>query len=302
MAFKSILPPTPTLTRPLSQIYDSKTQIQLNNLITRNFASSTILLTGALLQGLLVLAVPRVWTLLPTVLVLIARFADTLAITFKFRPNPYLEDVVFQRSAPVIPDEDGNMSNTPADQKVAVLLLCVKLNHPLGFFSPYAKEVGDFAMKMGRDLDAQAPNNGFLGQSQWHSVDKRGASELMLLSYWRSIDDVHKYSQSSLHLETWKWWDQTAYKDSDGLKHIGISHEVFEAPRSRWESVSINFQPTRLGATTYLRKGDKLIGGTVDDAWISPIVEAKGKMRTSKGRLNWADSSNDKSGAGEDRH
>ena len=52
------------------------------------------------------------------------------------------------------------------------------------------------------------------------------------------------------------------------------------------ENVYLNFQPTGLGATTYLRRGDKFEGGTVDDQWVSPLVQAnRGKLRTSSGRL-----------------
>ena len=53
------------------------------------------------------------------------------------------------------------------------------------------------------------------------------------------------------------------------------------------ENVYINFQPTGLGATTYLRKGDgKVESGGVADEWISPLVDArKGKVSSSAGRL-----------------
>lgn len=244
-------------------------------------------MVGALLQGLLVLLVPRYWILLPTAIVLFLRFADTLTITLRFRPNPYLEGSLDQNWTVIVPDQDGEISGTPADEKVAVLQLGIKINHPMGLFAPNVKNVNAFTSRMLPELDANAVGNGFLGLSEWHSVDERGANEIMLLSYWRSIDDVHKYAISPTHLEALKWWEQTMHKDPGSLRHIGISHEVYEAPRGRWEAFATNFQPTRLGATTFLRKGDKLIGGTVEDAWISPIVEAKGRLRTSRGRLNW---------------
>jgi hypothetical protein len=62
-------------------------------------------------------------------------------------------------------------------------------------------------------------------------------------------------------------------------------HEVFEAPRGMWEAVYINFQPTLLGATSYLKKGGKMEAGKVADEWVSPLVDAnRGLMRTSNGR------------------
>lgn len=108
----------------------------------------------------------------------------------------------------------------------------------------------------------------------------------MLVSYWRSLEDVHNYANSPLHKEVVKWWDSTIKEHS----HIGFMHEVFEADKGHWENVYINFQPTGLGATTYLRKGDKLQGGEVPDEWVSPLVDAnKGKLRTGRGRVGKAD-------------
>lgn len=287
MTFKPLVPSSAT--RPKSEICRYAPSAKINNLLVQNFHSTTLLLVGAILQGFLVLAIPRYWTLLPSLIILFLRSADSLAVTLKFRPNPYLEGAIFQKWTTFVPDTDGNFSDQPADEKDAVLLLCLKLNHPLGFFAPNTKAIGDFAQKMAIELDGQVPNNGFLGQSQWHSTDATGASELMLLSYWRSIGDVHKYAAGPLHTQACMHWNTMVHEDAEGMKHIGISHEIFEAPRCRWEAVSINFQPTRLGATSYLRKGDKLIGGNVEDQWVSPVVEAKGRLRNSKGRLNWAD-------------
>lgn len=48
----------------------------------------------------------------------------------------------------------------------------------------------------------------------------------------------------------------------------------------------MNCEPTGLGATSYLKKGDKLVNGVVAEKWISPLVNArKGKLRTMMGRM-----------------
>lgn len=288
MVFKPLFPPTPTRTKSESERYSPSHQI--NRMLSGNFHSTTVLLVGAIIQGTLVLAIPRFWVLLPSILMLLVRFADTLAVTFHFRPNPYLEDVIYQKWSTVIPDKEGNFGETPAEEKVAVLLLSAKINHPLGLFAPNVKDLADRSQAMNTELDSNAPANGFLGQTAYTNTDVRGAQELMGLSYWRSIEDIHAFSQGSTHMDTIKWWNDMMKKDYENMKHIGISHEIYEAPRSKWEAISINFQPTRLGATSYLKKGDKVIGGNVDDQWINPIVEARGKLWTSRGRLNWSNS------------
>jgi hypothetical protein len=76
-------------------------------------------------------------------------------------------------------------------------------------------------------------------------------------------------------------------------------HEVFEAPKGMYEAVYINFQPTLLGATTYLKRGDKLEGGNVPDQWVGSLLDAnRGRMRTSVGRRGQksADADKDKFG------
>ena len=67
--------------------------------------------------------------------------------------------------------------------------------------------------------------------------------------------------------------------------YVGIMHEVYEADRGRWESVYANFQPTLLGATTFVKKEGRLEGGVVGEEWVSPLLDAsRGQLRTSVGR------------------
>jgi hypothetical protein len=76
-------------------------------------------------------------------------------------------------------------------------------------------------------------------------------------------------------------------------------HEVFQAPKGLWEGVYINFQPTLLGATTYLKRGEKTESGQVRNEWVSGLLDAtRGKLKTSNGRrgLLGADVEKDKFG------
>ncbi len=252
--------------------------------LRENFSISTWLLAGALLQSILVLIVPRWYAVLPVVLVLGARLADALAVTWGWKKNPYLDGAILHRVSAQVPDTDGQFHADASAEKVVIFLLGAKSNHPLGLFAPNFKKIGDYLASMVAQLDQSSDDccQGFLGGSSWTSQDKNGATEFLLISYWRSVDDVHRYATGPLHREAWDWWQATV-KQND---HIGINHEIFEADAHHWESVYLNFQPTLLGATTFLRKGDKIIGGTVDDQYISPLVDARrGKLRTSAGRL-----------------
>lgn len=240
------------------------------------------MLLGALLQSIVVFIIPRFYAMLPSILLLIARLLETVAITWGWKRNHYLDDAFLYRISPQIPDEDGNFHEESSAEKVVVFLLASKANHPMGIFAPNVKDIGSYLTQMNKALDKDDPSLGYYGGSSWTNQDKNGATEFLYLSYWRSTEDIHRYAYSDLHREAWDWWNKTL-KDND---HIGISHEIFEVDRKHWEAIYVNFQPTLLGATTYLRKGDKMVGGTVDDHWISPLVDARrGKLRSSAGRL-----------------
>ncbi|KAK5045089.1 hypothetical protein LTR84_010237 [Exophiala bonariae] len=282
MAFKSVLPPSDK--KPKSQSRSPSGKSRFLYALRENFSVSTWLLIGALLQSILVFIIPRLYAFLPVFLILAARFGDSLAITFGFKRNYYMDDAILHRVSPQIPDEDGNFHEDSSNEKVVVFMLGAKSNHPLGIFAPNLKETGDFLNNMTKALEQNSVENGFYGGSTWSSQDKNGANEFLFLSYWRSTEDVHNFAYQPVHRAAWDWWNASV---GDGkLDHIGINHEIFEVDRHHWEGVYINFQPTLLGATTYLKKGDKMVGGNVPDQWISPLIDARrGKLRTSAGRL-----------------
>ncbi|RVX66761.1 hypothetical protein B0A52_08954 [Exophiala mesophila] len=272
----------PKAKHPRSQAHWISKRAAFHDLLRINFDISTWLLLGALIQSLVVVLIPRIYALLPVVLVLLVRFANTMAITFGFKANPYLKDAVLHRLTPQIPDADGQFSDEASNEKVTVLFLGFKCNHHLGIFAPNLKNVVDLFTGMVRQLEKNPTEHGFYGGSQWVQNDKNGAMEILFISYWRSADDVHRYAYGDLHRKTWDWWISMDEKN----KHLGINHEIYEVDRRHWEAVYVNFQPTNLGATTYLQKGDKMVGGTVEDRWIHPLIDARrGKWRTSSGRL-----------------
>jgi len=142
---------------------------------------------------------------------------------------------------------------------------------------------------MAKELDKlPQEESGFLGQSTLWQPNPSGTVDTFLISYWRSIESIHNFAVGPSHMDAVNWWNKES--KNGGLDHIGIMHEIFEAPAGMWESVYLNFEPTMLGATSYVRKaGEKeLVGGTVAEEWVSPIVDAsRGKLRSSRGRLGW---------------
>ncbi len=247
-----------------------------------NFSLSTLLLIGAAFQTLLILLpIPKTYALSPAITLLVLRLTHTMLVTYRIIPNPYLKNAIPRKSSAQVLDRNGNFTG-PGKEKVAILLLGAKSNHPLGIFAPDFKYVSSLLQRMTNELENDpTQDSGFLGQTSLERTDANGAREFILVSYWRSIEDVHKYAHGPAHREAWKWWEST-------LKHhdyIGFMHEVYEADKGMWEGVYINFQPTLLGNTTYLKKDGKLVGGEVKEEWVSPLLDAnRGALRSSARR------------------
>jgi hypothetical protein len=72
------------------------------------------------------------------------------------------------------------------------------------------------------------------------------------------------------------------------MNAVGINHEIYEAQPGAFENVYVNFQPTLLGATSFLKQDGKMVSGTVAPEFIHPLVDArKGKLAKSSARLGW---------------
>lgn len=171
-----------------------------------------------------------------------------------------------------------------------MLILGATVNHPGGYLTaPHADKFVELSDRMFNELDVlPQEETGFLGQSTLYQHNPSGTVDSYLISYWRSIESIHNYAVSPAHTDAVNWWNRES--KNNGLKHIGIMHEIFEAPAGMWETVYLNFEPTMMGATSYLKKADEkgVVGGTVADMWVSPVVDAsRGKLRSSRGRLGW---------------
>jgi hypothetical protein len=102
--------------------------------------------------------------------------------------------------------------------------------------------------------------------------------------YWCSIRDLHAFAHGPLYREGWVWWNTITGKHS----HLAIYHEVYAVNHKHWETLYINFEPTGLGATSFLKKHhNKQEVGVTEDVWIRPLVDAsRGRQRTMLGRMH----------------
>jgi hypothetical protein len=261
----------------------------LFNILQVTISISTWLLLGAIIQGVILLIHPRIISLLPAISLLLIRIIDSSLMALNLKRNIYLTDVIPNKVAGISITPSGLPA--PKPDKIAILLLGAKSNHPFGFFGPGFAQLGEYLGRMLKDLDANAANAGFLGQTTYTRKDERGALEITNILYFKDLASIHEFAHSPLHREAWQWWESTL-KQHD---FMGINHEVYEAEPGAWETIYGNFQPTGYGATSHLVRGDgKLESGVVSDQWVSPLVEAnRGKLGRSSGRLGWQPTKHD---------
>jgi len=152
MDYRHMLPSTPT--RPAGPNFNS-TKLKLN-MLHNNLSIQTILLIGACLQTVLfLLPIPKLYSVGPAIGLLLFRIVDTTLITYNLIPNPYLKDAIHKKVTAQPHDRDGNFGG-PGKEKIAVMLLGAKSNHPLGMFEPRFGEVGKFLRRMTEELNGDS--------------------------------------------------------------------------------------------------------------------------------------------------
>jgi len=278
---------SPTL-RPLNPtIYSSRPKAEapaaVLNLLRDQLSLQTWLLIGAAIQSILfILPIRPTYTIAPVFLALLYTLIDTLLVTFNFKSNSYLAGARLTKFSALIPNKDGSFSlkKDDADEgRVVILLLGVKINHPLGLLQPQAQEIGAHFQAMVNELNENARTNGFLGSTGFLGTDDRTSkSEIMTTFYFSNLKAVEDFALNNpTHRKGWDAWNRMAKEGKN--RHIGIYHEVYEAPKGRWENVYLNMQKTGMANTKFLVEGKE------GEGWAEPNVDvSRGLLASHKGR------------------
>lgn len=253
-----------------------------HELLRDQFTIQTWLSFGAVAQGLLLLLPIRpIYAVAPALLLLLAKAIDTAMITFNLKPNSYATGVINTKFSAMIPNSDGSFGKKEGEEspeKVTILLLGFRINHPLGPLAPGAQETANFFQKMSADLHAQSPSNGYLGGTTYlnASSSRPTKSEIMTTFYFRSLADADAFAHSPVHRDGWNWWSKVRKE----YKHLAINHEVYEAPKGKFENIYDNCEPSGFAALNFQVQDEN-----GEKKWISPVVYAeKGQLANGSGR------------------
>jgi hypothetical protein len=218
----------------------------ISRLRSADFNISTWLLLGATVQCALVVLLPRNIALLPPVALLFSRVLRTYLIANGTLSNPLMEDVYHGRRTWQIPSTDSTLATTGSSETIVVLVLAATWSHPNGGYSPGSDIMGPYIAKMWQDANENREKYGFLGntpqltaQEDASRQDTKGRT-VVYLSYWKTLEGLHKFAHASPHMKGQLWWEQGGM---DEFPHIGIMHEVYEVPAGNWENVFHNYRP-----------------------------------------------------------
>lgn len=93
-----------------------------------NFKTSTWILMGACVQGLLLNFLPAPLGLAPALVILGWRLTDTLLMTLGLKRNYYMDGVIPGKWSTHFPNQEGEYAGEPADSEVCVIVLSSRSN------------------------------------------------------------------------------------------------------------------------------------------------------------------------------
>ena len=100
----------------------------------------------------------------------------------------------------------------------------VRSNHALGMFGPGYKEAGVRFTSMVKELSADPTALGFLGASNFMSLERDTSNEILSVLYFESLEALHSYAHGPLHTKTMEWW-QSSIKQLPHY-HDGIAAQM----------------------------------------------------------------------------
>ncbi|KAH8698394.1 hypothetical protein BGW36DRAFT_375998 [Talaromyces proteolyticus] len=267
-------------------------------IIANNFHGSSWLLAAALLQGILTWTFPTVITFLPALVILAYRTLDMLLIMSGVLPNRYMQGILPGKTSAQIPDETGRFGETMSSEKVVVIILASRSNHPLGILYPGYQKIVKYFNAMHEDLEKNRKKYGYLSSTAWISLSdpsRTAAREIMHIFYFKSIGGLNEFAHGAAHRAGWDWWNHTVKEHPD----LSMMHELYEVPAGNWENIYLNYWPASFGSSVFpirrtpeisktgeLEVEESFEKGTEGTEWIGGLIDAsKASLLTSEQRM-----------------
>lgn len=244
-----------------------------NKAIQVQMRTTSWLVVGAFLYQLSTIVLPQRVAFLLTFTALSIQLVPTILVAAGLLPNESLKDVAPGKTAALLPNTNGS-KGTPSGRGFALLIIGIRISHPLGLFAPGAKETGDYFTSLVALLESKKAELGYLGGNFIQSSDS--SNSLSLIGYFDSMASLHNFAHGAEHRDAWNWWN----KNVKSFPHLGVYHEAYDIPAHHWEAIYLQTPKMGLGAT------EVAVGEGEEKKLVSVLEDArKGIWRTSRGRM-----------------
>lgn len=241
------------------------------------FRIRTLCLFGAIAQIGISTLVPRPWSFVPALALVLNSVVATLVQSSLWRKNnTFIAGVIPGRATAQLPAEDsGQYGSTPAARPLVVFHFGVRFNHPLGVLAPGAKETAAHFENMievlnqdRQDCEAAGRESrfGLLGASNFRGGERESHATLLYVLYFKDLEGLRRFADDPIHVRGWEFLRHS------GHNHISAFHETFCVPAGSYETVYVNSPPVLLGETA-VRCHQERVGGD-EVVWMSPLVDA----------------------------
>lgn len=240
---------------------------------------TTILALGAIVQTLVIAILPARYALIPVALLVLRSLITTLLQARAPTTNPFIDDTIPGRVTAQLPLADNasgpfsrRFGNRAAAQPLVVFHLGARINHPLGLLAPGARELGDHFQAMVESLNERREEYGMLSITNWRGQERHTNNVIMIIAYFRSVDDLNRFAHDEVHRKGWDWYHR--FVRETGYRHLGLFHETFVSRAGDYETIYVDVAPTLLG------EANVKVAGKLDDSikqngeWMRPLVSA----------------------------
>ncbi|ORY69606.1 uncharacterized protein BCR38DRAFT_419557 [Pseudomassariella vexata] len=218
------------------------------------------LLIGAAAQTFAGWIAPPGYALVPVAVassVLILNFAAQALGILRYS---YLKGATLDRISVTFPEDDGSRPEKMGTKPVAVFMLGIRSNHPLGRLHPGYQKINDYLDEMYADAEANRATNGYLGRTP-HLISTNFSENNTLhsMSYWKTIDHLEAFSRRPIHIKGFKFLVSSVMGDRP--HDLGVLHEVLYCPPGHWEAIYTNMKPQGFADLKWSMAGGKNFRG-----------------------------------------
>lgn len=118
-------------------------------------------------------------------------------------------------------------------------------------------------------LNERREDYGMLSITNWRGQERQSNNIIMIIAYFRSVDDLNRFAHDEVHRKGWDWYH--GFVRETGYRHLGLFHETFLSRAGDYETIYVDTAPTLLGgANVRVAGGDS----KEDGEWLRPLVSA----------------------------